>query len=77
VIKKALAATQRVGVMASEEDDDALEVRSALSRPGGSFAAVFDPLDGSRNIDASIPTGTILGLYAVEPGERLRAVQTL
>lgn len=24
---------------------------------------VFDPLDGSRNIDASIPTGTIFGIY--------------
>jgi fructose-1,6-bisphosphatase len=27
------------------------------------FAAVFDPLDGSSNIDACIPTGTIFGLF--------------
>ena len=27
------------------------------------FEAVFDPLDGSRNIDAGIPTGTIFGIY--------------
>lgn len=29
---------------------------------------VFDPLDGSRNIEASIPTGTIWGIYEVPPG---------
>ena len=28
-----------------------------------SYEAVFDPLDGSRNIDAGIPTGTIFGIY--------------
>lgn len=27
------------------------------------YEAVFDPLDGSRNIDAGIPTGTIFGVY--------------
>ena len=27
------------------------------------YEAVFDPLDGSRNIDAGIPTGTIFGIY--------------
>lgn len=25
--------------------------------------AVFDPLDGSSNVDAGIPTGTIIGIY--------------
>ena len=24
---------------------------------------VFDPLDGSSNVDANIPTGTIFGVY--------------
>merc|ERR1712176_789021 len=27
------------------------------------YVAVFDPLDGSSNVDAGIPTGTILGVY--------------
>jgi len=27
------------------------------------YVAVFDPLDGSSNVDAGIPTGTILGIY--------------
>ena len=31
------------------------------------YVAVFDPLDGSSNVDASIPTGTIFGIF--ESGE--------
>lgn len=31
-----------------------------LEGAGGKYVVVFDPLDGSSNIDASIPTGTLL-----------------
>lgn len=62
-MKIALEGTGRVSLMASEEDDDPVTVQSACQRRGDSYVAVFDPLDGSRNIDASIPTGTIFGLY--------------
>jgi fructose-1,6-bisphosphatase len=34
---------------------------------GGEFVAVFDPLDGSKNIDASLPVGTIFGIYRRPP----------
>jgi hypothetical protein len=30
---------------------------------GKRYAAVFDPLDGSSNVDAGIPTGTIFGIF--------------
>ncbi len=29
----------------------------------GKYVAVFDPLDGSSNVDAGIPTGTIFGIF--------------
>ena len=29
----------------------------------GRYTAVFDPLDGSSNVDAGIPTGTIFGIF--------------
>lgn len=38
---------------------------------GGHFVsdvAVFDPLDGSSNVDANIPTGTIFGIYEEPEG---------
>lgn len=46
--------------MASEEDEDVVEVKASSTMQ---YAAVFDPLDGSSNIDACIPVGTILGVY--------------
>ncbi|KAL7551162.1 hypothetical protein ACHAWF_018296 [Thalassiosira exigua] len=30
---------------------------------GGEYVAVFDPIDGSKNIDASLPVGTVFGIY--------------
>jgi len=29
----------------------------------GEYVAVFDPIDGSKNIDASLPVGTVFGIY--------------
>jgi fructose-1,6-bisphosphatase I len=34
----------------------------------GDYVAVFDPLDGSKNIDASLPVGSIFGIYKKQPG---------
>ena len=34
----------------------------------GDFLATFDPIDGSKNIDASLPVGTIFGIYRKPPG---------
>lgn len=41
--------------MASEEDENPIWISDE-----GPFVVVTDPLDGSRNIDASIPTGGTL-----------------
>ncbi|MBM4292528.1 MAG: class 1 fructose-bisphosphatase [Deltaproteobacteria bacterium] len=50
-----------VAAMASEEEDDWLRVPAALA---GDYLVVFDPLDGSSNIDVSASIGTIFGVYA-------------
>ena len=34
----------------------------------GDYVAVFDPIDGSKNIDSSLPVGTIFGIYKCPPG---------
>ena len=44
--------------MALEEDDFPVWISD-----DGPFVVVTDPLDGSRNIDASIPTGTIFRIH--------------
>lgn len=58
IILSSLRKSGKVAVMASEEDDTPVWITD-----NGPFVVVTDPLDGSRNIDASIPTGTILGIY--------------
>jgi fructose-1,6-bisphosphatase I len=69
VLKKALYDTGKLGVLASEEEDVPVDVASKSSEKGilvdeGSrYVAVFDPLDGSSNVDAGIATGTIFGIY--------------
>ena len=37
----------------------------------GEYIAVFDPLDGSKNIDASLPVGSIFGIYRPPPGTEI------
>ena len=37
----------------------------------GEFVAVFDPIDGSKNIDASLPVGSIFGVYRATPGTKI------
>jgi fructose-1,6-bisphosphatase I len=67
VLKNALRFSGKVGVVGSEEEDAPVLVEEAYS---GKYVTVFDPLDGSSNIDAAISTGTIFGIFeAGEPGE--------
>jgi fructose-1,6-bisphosphatase I len=51
----------RVCVMASEEQDDVLHIPEPYEK--GSYALVYDPLDGSSNIDVNVSIGTIFGIY--------------
>ena len=37
--------------------------RTKRTAAAGKYVAVFDPLDGSSNVDAGIPTGTIFGIF--------------
>lgn len=36
----------------------------------GEFVAVFDPIDGSKNIDSSLPVGTVFGIYRRPEGAK-------
>lgn len=58
IILSSLRNSGKVAVMASEEDEAPVWIDD-----NAPFVVVLDPLDGSRNIDASIPTGTIFGVY--------------
>jgi fructose-1,6-bisphosphatase I len=50
-----------LGVMASEEEEDIIHIPSHFKT--GKYVLLFDPLDGSSNIDANISIGTIFSIY--------------
>jgi fructose-1,6-bisphosphatase I len=57
-----------VGVLASEENEDPVVV---LENPrSGRYVVVFDPLDGSSNIDLNVSVGTIFSILRRVDGNR-------
>jgi fructose-1,6-bisphosphatase I len=48
--------------IASEENDDFLAFKSEASK-NGKYVVLFDPLDGSSNIDVNVSIGTIFSIY--------------
>merc|ERR1712157_490903 len=70
ILKRALRFTGRLGVLASEEEDTPVDImpenaarNEIIIDDTEKYVAVFDPLDGSSNVDAGCPTGTIIGIY--------------
>lgn len=60
--------TGRVCVMASEEHDDLLHIPERY-KPGY-YVLIYDPLDGSSNIDVNASIGTIFAIHRkITPGE--------
>ena len=63
--------TGRVCAMVSEERDEMIEIPK--NYPKGNYVLVYDPLDGSSNIDNNVSIGTIFGIYrALDPQKRGR-----
>lgn len=55
-----LRSSGRTGIIASEEEDVPVAVEETYS---GNYIVVFDPIDGSANIDTALTTGSIFGIY--------------
>jgi fructose-1,6-bisphosphatase I len=60
-IYKAMDHGGHLCVMASEEVDDCIPIPDRF--PKGKYVLLFDPLDGSSNIDANVSIGTIFSIY--------------
>jgi fructose-1,6-bisphosphatase I len=61
VIFKALDHTGHLCGMASEEVEDFIPIPDKF--PTGNYCVLFDPLDGSSNIDANVSVGTIFSIH--------------
>ncbi|MBZ0297029.1 MAG: class 1 fructose-bisphosphatase [Anaerolineae bacterium] len=53
--------TGRLCAMASEENDDLIPIPD--KHPIGRYVLLFDPLDGSSNIDVNVSIGTIFAIH--------------
>jgi len=53
--------TGRVAAMASEENENILPVPDKY--PKGKYVLMYDPLDGSSNVDYNVPIGTIFAVH--------------
>lgn len=75
IMINALRASGKAAVLVSEENEEAIFVGQKESGPTfesnkGKYCVVFDPLDGSSNIDAGVNIGTIFGIYLVRDGSK-------
>ncbi len=53
--------TGRLAILASEENEHPLQVPDRFAT--GKYVLLYDPLDGSSNIDFNIPVGTIFSIF--------------
>jgi fructose-1,6-bisphosphatase I len=60
-IYKAMDHGGHLCVMASEENEEVLHIPDQY--PTGKYVLIYDPLDGSSNIDANVTIGTIFSIY--------------
>lgn len=59
-LERALAPTGLVCAIGSEEEDEPVPIEDGEN---GRYVVLYDPLDGSSNIDVGAPIGTIFSIY--------------
>ena len=57
----ALGARRSIGILASEENE--MPIVMPHQSPEAKYAVVFDPLDGSSNIDVNVSVGTTFSIF--------------
>jgi len=67
IMVNALRASGKTAVLVSEELEEAIIIEEPYK---GKYCVVFDPLDGSSNIDAGVNIGTIFGIYQIKPDSK-------
>jgi len=64
IIMRCLGDRANIAVLASEEDEEPVVLRDRDG--GGRYCVLFDPLDGSSNLDVSVGVGTIFSVLRNE-----------
>src|SRR5262245_12242624 len=61
VLMDCLGSRGNVGLLASEEDEEPVVIIEKAE--DGEYMVMFDPLDGSSNLDVNVSVGTIFSIY--------------
>jgi fructose-1,6-bisphosphatase I len=70
VLKATFSWMPRVAGIVSEEDDTYVAFPPQHEHVGDRYIILFDPLDGSSNIEANVSVGTIFSIVRVGNGDR-------
>ena len=65
VLLECLGYRDQVSVMVSEENQEPVITKNVAE---GKYVVLFDPLDGSSNLDCNVAVGTIFAIYGRRPG---------
>jgi len=69
VMYRALDHTGLVACLASEESEELIPIPAKF--PAGEYVVIYDPLDGSSNIDVNVSIGTIFSIHRkITSGDR-------
>ena len=60
-VRHSVQHTGRICIMGSEEDENPVPVPPG--KPAGKYVLLYDPLDGSANIDVNVSIGTIFSIH--------------
>src|SRR6266576_2398229 len=63
-LRRCLGYRGNIGILVSEEDEEPHVIQEAES---GKYIVLFDPLDGSSNINANVSIGTIFSILQRKP----------
>ena len=74
-LKRTLGYRGNVGIIASEEDDDPKVLQEVDAEDN--YIVMFDPLDGSSNIDVNVSVGTIFTVFKNPPSTTGAAASVL
>jgi len=76
VIVRRMSHLGRLCAMVSEESADIIDIPDKYEK--GNYVLIFDPLDGSSNIDANVNIGTIFSIHKkITPGEGVTSADIL
>ena len=65
ILMTCLGSRPTIAVVASEEDNEPTILKRGVD--GGKYCVVFDPLDGSSNLDVCVSVGTIFSILKNDP----------